>query len=227
MLFFIIFFFFASFALGMDENRWIKLDDHCVRPYGFSAPILCFEYDLPDDVQLVLVPQFSTTTPSTTTTSTIESVFDDSNDELTATLIMATTTQTNTESVTFTTTTETTTMTTQIFKSSIPYSTLTFIAIGVCITLLLMIIGVIIAYKVSLLNKRKIFNKSLKCGKKRRPNTPIRPPPPVKKNKDGFEEVPLYETVPEPSRINLNFPDMDNRVVFGRGFTLRTKESWV
>ena len=63
----------------------------------------------------------------------------------------------------------------------------------------------------------------LKLGKK---TAPARPPlPPQRKiGSDGFEKIPLYETVPPRSNIDLNFPDSENQLVFGRGFTWRLKE---
>lgn len=68
------------------------------------------------------------------------------------------------------------------------------------------------------------FNiETLKLGKK---TAPARPPlPPQRKiGSDGFEDIPLYEEVAEPPRVNLNFPTHDDLIVFGNGFTLRSKE---
>lgn len=120
-------------AFAIDENKWIKLDDHCIRPYGYAAPVFCFEYTLPDS-EIVLVPQLPTTTTQTTTTTTITSSSGQSYTE------QQTTTSTNKLSTISTTTIPVVNQSTQIF-----------IAGSVCSTLLLLFIGVVIAYKVSLL----------------------------------------------------------------------------
>ena len=62
--------FFLVSILANDDKKWVKITDRCIRPYGFAAPVFCFEYVLPDG-KIMMLPQFATTT--TTTTSTDQS----------------------------------------------------------------------------------------------------------------------------------------------------------
>ena len=59
--------FFLVPILANDDNKWVKITDRCIRPYGFAAPVFCFEYVLPDG-EIMMLPQFATTTTITTST---------------------------------------------------------------------------------------------------------------------------------------------------------------
>ena len=61
--------FFLVPILANDDNKWVKITDRCIRPYGFAAPVFCFEYVLPDG-EIMMLPQFATAT-STAQSSTI------------------------------------------------------------------------------------------------------------------------------------------------------------
>ena len=69
-MFFGLFLIAIALAVAGDENKWIRVNDHCLRPYGFRRPILCFEETELVDIGDEIVALFPRAPPSMTTTTT-------------------------------------------------------------------------------------------------------------------------------------------------------------
>jgi hypothetical protein len=74
MFFQLLAFFSCIFFVG--SYTWVRVDEHCIRPYRYAKPVLCYPNLLfPENTEIELHPVFSTQMPSSAPQQTISTTF--------------------------------------------------------------------------------------------------------------------------------------------------------